>query len=80
MIQERTASMLEEHGFEARVVDYSFFEVTELFQRGRDHIAHVEEMTDAYHLGFGDQDVMVAYLLGVTHSGGTRPLPPGPAA
>jgi len=56
---------LAEHGFEAKVVDYSFFEVTELFQRGREHINHVEALTDAYHLTFGDQEVMVAYLLEV---------------
>jgi SAM-dependent methyltransferase len=63
--QERTATLLAERGFEAKVVDYSFFEVTDLFQRGREHIAHVEELTDAYHLSFGGQEVMVAYLLEV---------------
>jgi SAM-dependent methyltransferase len=62
---ERTAALLAEHGFEARVVDYSFFELTELFQRGQEHIKHVEDLTDAYHLRFGDQEVMVAYLLEV---------------
>ena len=63
--QERTATLLAEAGFEAKVVDYSFFEVTDLFERSRDHINHVEELTDAYHLAFGGQDVMVAYLLEV---------------
>jgi S-methylmethionine-dependent homocysteine/selenocysteine methylase/SAM-dependent methyltransferase len=66
--QERTASLLAEAGFEAKVVDYSFFEVTDLFERSREHINHVEELTDAYHLRFGDQDVMVAYLLEVRRS------------
>ncbi len=33
--QERTAELLAEHGFEAKVVDYSFFEVTELFAARR---------------------------------------------
>jgi S-methylmethionine-dependent homocysteine/selenocysteine methylase/SAM-dependent methyltransferase len=63
--QERTSALLAERGFEAKVVDYSFFEVTELFQRGSEHIAHVEGLTDAYHLTFGGQEVMVAYLLEV---------------
>jgi release factor glutamine methyltransferase len=63
--QARTAALLAEHGLEARVVDYSFFELTDLFQRGQDHIKHVEDLTDAYHLRFGDQEVMVAYLLEV---------------
>jgi S-methylmethionine-dependent homocysteine/selenocysteine methylase/SAM-dependent methyltransferase len=63
--QERTASLLAEQGFEAKVVDYSFFEITDLFQRGSEHIKHVEELTDAYHLSLGRQEVMVAYLLEV---------------
>jgi SAM-dependent methyltransferase len=63
--QERTAALLAEHGFEATVVDYSFFEVTDLFARGAEHIAQVEQLTDAYHLRFGDQPVMVSYLLEV---------------
>jgi hypothetical protein len=62
---ERTAALLAEHGFEAKVVDYSFFEETDLFERSREHIKHVEELTDAYHLTLGDQEVMVAYLLEV---------------
>jgi release factor glutamine methyltransferase len=63
--QERTAALLAERGFEAKVVDYSFFEITDLFQRGREHITHVEELTDAYHISLGGQEVMVAYLLEV---------------
>ena len=63
--QERTAALLAERGFEAKVVDYSFFEAHDIFQRSREHIAHVEELTDAYHLNFGGQEVMVAYLLEV---------------
>jgi S-methylmethionine-dependent homocysteine/selenocysteine methylase/SAM-dependent methyltransferase len=63
--QERTVALLAEHGFEATVVDYSFFEVTELLRRGAEHIAAVEELTDAYHLRFGDQSAVVAYLLEV---------------
>jgi SAM-dependent methyltransferase len=63
--QERTAALLAEHGFEAKVVDYSFFEETDLFERSREHINHVEELTDAYHVTLGDQEVMVAYLLEV---------------
>jgi hypothetical protein len=62
---DRTSALLAEHGLEAKVVDYSFFELTELFQRGSEHIKHVEDLSDAYHLRFDDQEVMVAYLLEV---------------
>jgi len=47
------------------VVDCSFVELTELFQRGREHVKQAEDLSDAYHLRFGDQEVMVAYLLEV---------------
>ena len=64
--QERTAAQLAEHGLEARVVDFSFFEFHELFLDKREQIARVEELSDAYHLKLDDSDVMVAYLLEVT--------------
>ena len=63
--QERTAARLAEHGLEARVVDFSFFEFHELFLEKREQIARVEELSDAYHLKLDDSDVMVAYLLEV---------------
>jgi SAM-dependent methyltransferase len=63
--QQRTEELLEEHGFSARVVDFGFFEFHELFSDNREQIERVERLSDAYHLAIGDQDVMVAYLLGV---------------
>ncbi len=61
--QRRTSELLARLGFGARVVDFAFFEFSDLFAARRDHIARVEERSDAYHLRFGDTDVMVAYLL-----------------
>ena len=46
--------------------DWSPFEFSDLFAGRRRHIERVEEQSDAYHLRFGDKDVMVAYLLEVT--------------
>ncbi|MGI8781708.1 MAG: homocysteine S-methyltransferase family protein, partial [Solirubrobacteraceae bacterium] len=65
--QRRTAELLDEHGFRARVVDFTFFEFHELFYDKREQIERVEHLSDAYHLAMGDQDVLVAYLLEVTH-------------
>lgn len=65
--QLRTAELLEEAGFEARVVDYSFFHFSPGFYEHIDQIRRVEELSDAYHLRFGDEDVMVMYLLEITH-------------
>jgi tRNA1(Val) A37 N6-methylase TrmN6 len=63
--QTRTADLLAEHGFSSRVVDFAFFDFHELFQQRSRQIERVEELSDAYHLRFKDDDVMVAYLLEV---------------
>jgi len=64
--QERTAELLADGGFAARVVDFEFFAFHALFEQRKDQIDRVEELSDAYHLRFRDEDVMVAYLLEVT--------------
>ncbi len=64
--QRRTAELLERHGYEARVVDFAFFEFSDLFKAKGEHIARVEERSDAYHLTFGTTEVMVSYLLEIT--------------
>jgi hypothetical protein len=63
--QDRTAALLDEHGLEAEVVDFSFLEMAGPFLDNRDQIARVEAYSDAYHLDLGPSDVMVAYLLEV---------------
>jgi homocysteine S-methyltransferase len=64
--QERTAEMLAERGLRSRVVDFEFFAFHPLFEERSAHIERVEELSDAYHLTFRDENVMVAYLLEVT--------------
>jgi homocysteine S-methyltransferase len=64
--QERTAELLTEGGFQARVADFEFFAFHSLFEQRKEQIERVEELSDAYHLRFRDEDVMVAYLLEVT--------------
>jgi hypothetical protein len=64
--ERRTTQLLESLGYQSRVVDFSFFEFTDLFSEKREQISRVEAASDAYHLRWGDQDVMVAYLLEIT--------------
>jgi S-methylmethionine-dependent homocysteine/selenocysteine methylase/SAM-dependent methyltransferase len=64
--ERRTAELLDRNGYQARVVDFAFFEFSELFKSRNEQIARVEEQSDAYHLTFGDTEVMVAYLLEIT--------------
>ena len=53
-------------GLRRRVVDFGFFEFTDLFHDKEQQIHRVEQLSDAYHLRLGDQNVIVAYLLEVT--------------
>jgi S-methylmethionine-dependent homocysteine/selenocysteine methylase/SAM-dependent methyltransferase len=66
--QERTAELLAEAGLQARVADFEFFAFHSLFEQRKEQIERVEELSDAYHLRFRDEDVMVAYLLEVTRA------------
>jgi S-methylmethionine-dependent homocysteine/selenocysteine methylase/SAM-dependent methyltransferase len=61
--QERTVEQLERSGYRSRVVDFAFFPFHELFDERSEQIARVEQLSDAYHLKLGSDDVMVAYLL-----------------
>jgi hypothetical protein len=65
--QFRTAELLAEVGLEAKVVDFSFFNFSPTFYENMEQIRRVEQLSDAYHLTFGENDVMVMYLLEVTH-------------
>jgi len=61
----RTSELMNEAGLECRVVDFSFFNFTEVFRENLEQIHRVEELSDAYHLGFRDDDMMVMYLIEV---------------
>jgi len=64
--QARTAELLARAGYAARVVDFAFFDFHQLFKERKSQIERVEDLSDAYHLQFRDEDVMVAYLLEIT--------------
>ena len=68
--QAATERLLAAGGLEARVVEFSFFPFGPLFDQSRAQIERVEQLSDAYHIEVGGEDVMVAYLLEVTHHAG----------
>ncbi len=70
--QVRTAELADSVGLGVRVVDFGFFPFTPIFQQHREQIERVEQMSDAYHLRLGADEVMVAYLLEVTRQSQTR--------
>ena len=57
----RTSALLRQAGLQARVVDFSFFELAGVFEQAREQIARVEQQ-DAYHLELGEPGFIVTYL------------------
>jgi S-methylmethionine-dependent homocysteine/selenocysteine methylase/SAM-dependent methyltransferase len=66
--QAQTERLLRDGGFRARVVDFSFFPFGAVFDQNAEQIERVEQLSDAYHLRFATENVMVAYLLEVTRA------------
>ncbi len=66
--QLRTAELLREAGLRFRVIDFSFFHFTSVFSENLEQIRRVEQLSDAYHLTFGEEAVIVMYLLEVSHA------------
>ncbi len=64
--QVRTAQIAEQASLNVKVVDFSFFPFTPIFQEHIDQIRRVEQLSDAYHFSIGKDEMMVAYLLEVT--------------
>jgi len=63
--QLQTEELLDELGLNSRVVDFSFFPFTPLVEQNLAQIERVEQVSDAYDLTFGEERVMVAYLLDI---------------
>jgi len=51
-----------------RVVAWELEDQPEPFLEQREHLSVVTELSDAYRLKLGDQDVLVTYLLEVRHA------------
>ena len=63
--QQRTAKLLADRGLAAEVADFAVFGLPERSRQRLDQIERVEDLSDAYHLRFGADAAMVAYLLEV---------------
>ncbi len=64
--QLRTAELLAEAGLDSKIVDFSFFHFGPAFDENIEQIRRVEQLSDAYHLTFGEDEVMAMYLLEIT--------------
>ena len=61
--QKQTEYLLREAGLKSRILDFSLKRFTPVFLENLEHILRVEEISDAYHIRFGDEHVMVMYLV-----------------
>jgi S-methylmethionine-dependent homocysteine/selenocysteine methylase/SAM-dependent methyltransferase len=61
--QLATAELMEAAGLESRVIDFSFHYFGPSFDENIDQIRRVEQMSDAYHLEFGQDNAIVMYLI-----------------
>jgi S-methylmethionine-dependent homocysteine/selenocysteine methylase/SAM-dependent methyltransferase len=66
--QAQTERLLTQGGLRASVADVSFFPFSALHEENRQQIERVEQLSDAYHLRFASDDVVIAYLLEVTRA------------
>jgi S-methylmethionine-dependent homocysteine/selenocysteine methylase/SAM-dependent methyltransferase len=71
--QRATLRQLERHQLHSRVVDFAFLDLAESLADYEEQIGRVEELSDAYHLRFGDSSTMVAYLLEISRAEGAEP-------
>ncbi len=65
--QVRTAELLQDRGLDSKVIDFTFLPFTPTFDRHMEQIQRVEQLSDAYHLSFGEENVLVMYLLEIRH-------------
>ncbi|HYI74131.1 MAG TPA: homocysteine S-methyltransferase family protein [Gaiellaceae bacterium] len=66
--QLQTEELLAELGLRSRVLDFGFFPFTAVFEENLEQIERVEQLSDAHHVLFADQRVLVAYLLELTRA------------
>jgi S-methylmethionine-dependent homocysteine/selenocysteine methylase/SAM-dependent methyltransferase len=71
--QAATSRRLAQVGLTERVLDFTFFPFSPLFAANKPQIERVEQISDAYHLKLGGDDVMVAYLIEVSRAADTAP-------
>jgi S-methylmethionine-dependent homocysteine/selenocysteine methylase/SAM-dependent methyltransferase len=71
--QAKTLRQLQQDRLRSQVVDFAFLELGPALAAYEEQIGRVEELSDAYHLRFGEENTMVAYLLEIALEEGMAP-------
>jgi hypothetical protein len=66
--RERTVDQIAEAGLTVDVVSWELQDLPPEFLSQREHLARIEQLSDAHTLSIGDDVVLVTYLLEVRHS------------
>jgi hypothetical protein len=69
--QARTGELLAELGLREQVVCWDLQDLPEQYRTHAAHLAHVEQLSDAYRLHAGADDLLVIYLLEIRRAEGT---------
>jgi hypothetical protein len=67
--QARTSELLAAMGLHEEVVAWELQDLPAAYRNSREHIRHIEQLSDAYALAFGGDDVLVTYLLEIRRNG-----------
>jgi hypothetical protein len=70
--RERTVELLAEVGLRAEVVSWRMDHLTHDYLDQREHLAHIQQLSDGYTLPLGDDDVLVTYLLEIRQASASR--------
>ena len=70
--RDQTLELIAHAGLSAEVVAWELQDLPVELAQHRSHLAHVEQLSDAYTLHLEDTDVLVNYLVRIRHAAATR--------
>jgi len=70
--RQRTVDLLVAAGLAARIVAWRLDDIPDEYRDQREHLVHVQQLSDGHTLQLGDEDVLVTYLVEVRHASVAR--------
>jgi S-methylmethionine-dependent homocysteine/selenocysteine methylase/SAM-dependent methyltransferase len=66
--RELTVELLARRGLSVDVVAWQLDDLSDDYRQRREHLVHVQQLSDAHTLHLGDEEILVTYLLEVRHT------------
>jgi S-methylmethionine-dependent homocysteine/selenocysteine methylase/SAM-dependent methyltransferase len=70
--REQTLELLAARGLSAEVVAWQLDDLPDDYRQQREHLVHVQQLSDAHTLHLGDEEILVTYLLKIRHASVAR--------